>query len=276
MARLRSPRILSAALAGLLALFGAAWATQLFAEGSVPPHIHDLPGDRKPLPCPDNALVIVLFGQSLSANSGTRLFRPASEPTVPPAYNYFAGHCYPLRDPMLGAAGDGGSIGTPMAGYVSAALRRPVVLIAGGIGGTSIVQWTARDSAMRDLLLDRIADARRAGLRPAIHVWVQGEADVAMPAASYANELGRLHARMPAAPWIVTSNSVCPPSARRSASLDQARSAFASRTPGIHLGVDMDALGPAFRQADGCHLNGDGQERVARMIASAVVQALGG
>ncbi|MGH6782515.1 MAG: hypothetical protein ACREB5_10480, partial [Sphingomonadaceae bacterium] len=106
------------------------------------------------------------------------------------------------------------------------------------------------------------------------HIWMQGEADAAMSAEDYAGQLRQLHGLLPPAPWIITSNSVCTGRPERSATLDRARIAFAAATPGVHLGVDMDAIGPAFRQADRCHLNAAGQEAAARMAADAVIRAL--
>ncbi|ARS28676.1 sialate O-acetylesterase [Sphingomonas sp. KC8] len=268
-------------LAGAVLLVAAGWMASGRNEGRVQygaTQSHTPDAGHSALPCPANAAVVVLFGQSLAANSGAFVYPAAGRGGgLTSTYIFHGGHCYPLGDPMPGATGKGGSVGPPLALLASTALDRPVVMIAGAVSGSSILQWTPADSPFARALLDRLAQARRAGLAPSVYIWMQGEADTGsnMTATRYADELRALHSRFPPAPWIVTANSICTYRPVRSPMLDRARASFAAITPDVHLDVDMDSLGMSYRQADRCHLNAAGQQEAARRLATAVVSVLG-
>ena len=268
-------------LAGAALLVAGGWMASGRKDAGVqygPAQFHMPDEGQNPLPCPANAAVVVLFGQSLAANSGAFIHAAADHaPAQTTTYVFHDGHCYPLGDPMPGATGKGGSVGPPLARLASTGLDRPVVVIAGAVSGSSILQWTPADSPFARPLLDRLAQARHAGLAPSVYIWMQGEADTGsnMTATRYAGELRALHSRFPPAPWIVTANSICTFRPVRSPMLDRARASFAAITPDVHLDVDMDSLGPPYRQADRCHLNAAGQQEAARSLAAAVVSVLG-
>jgi lysophospholipase L1-like esterase len=119
---------------------------------------------------------------------------------------YFSGRCFHLADPLMGATGQGGSVWIPAASKLAGLTDGPVVVIAGGVGGTAIEQWTSYASPLVAPLRARVDEAKRAGLPPKVYVWMQGENDAAggTSAASYESNLRRLFALFPDAPWLIS------------------------------------------------------------------------
>ncbi len=227
--------------------------------------------EHQPAPCPANATVIVTFGQSLAANSHEVIYDTSPAQDV---YVYFSGRCFRLADPLMGATGEGGSVWIPAASKLAGLIGRPVVVIAGGVDGTAISQWTARNSPLVEPLRARIEEAKRSSLPLSIYIWMQGENDAAAgtSAASYEAHLQRLYALFNDAPWLITSNSICTDTPARSYALDQARRNFAQANPHVEVSVDLDGLGPEYRMSDRCHFNKRGQELAGTMIADAVAR----
>ena len=184
--------------------------------------------------------------------------------------------CFYLADPLVGATGEDGSIWVPVASRLSALTSEPIVIIAGGVGGSAIAEWTAISSSLAAPLRTRIAEAKRSGLPPNIYVWMQGEADAerGTSAERYEADLRRLHSLFGGAPWLVTANSICTNVSSRSHALDQARRDFALSTPDVEVSVDLDSLGTDYRTSDRCHFNQRGQELASAMIATAVARLL--
>jgi lysophospholipase L1-like esterase len=224
---------------------------------------------HQPATCPANATVIVTFGQSLAANSHEHVY---NKPPNQDIYLYFSGRCFYLADPLMGATGEGGSVWFPAASKLAGLTGRPVVVIAGGVDGTAIQQWTSPDSPLVAPLRARVDEAKRSGLPPNVYVWMQGENDAirGTSAASYQGHLKRLFRLFPDAPWLITSNSICTNTPSRSSGLDEARRNFAQSTPGVEVSVDLDSLGLDYRMNDRCHFNQRGQELAGIMIANAV------
>ena len=126
---------------------------------------------QRPLLCPVKPIVIVAFGQSSAANSGKHVYEQRSKENL---YMYFDGLCFDLADPLLEATNKGGSIWIPVASRVARLTGKPVVIIGGGVDGSTIAQWTAKRFRFATPLRARIREARRSGLSPDIFVWIQG------------------------------------------------------------------------------------------------------
>jgi hypothetical protein len=152
----------------------------------------------------------------------------------------------------MGATGRAGSVWVPAASRLAELTSKPVVIIAGGVDGTAISQWTARSSPLVEPLRARIEEAKRFSLPPSIYIWMQGENDAAggTSAASYEAHLRRLYALFHDAPWLITSDSICTDTPARSYVLDQARRNFAQTNPHVEVAVDLDGLGPEYRMSD--------------------------
>lgn len=235
-------------------------------------------GTETELPCSEVAamrpLVILALGQSNAANHGSPGQRPWEPVTL-----VAEGKCISAVDPLPGGTGTGGSIWQRL----PAALRElqtttPVVVSVLAVEASSIDEWTRRDSALRQRLMEHVASLRRVELMPAFVLWQQGEADArnGIKAAEYAQQLEALTAIIEAAgahaPIILARSTIC-----RSAPNDEIRNAIESKTVSDHrfrLGPDTDLLsGERFRY-DGCHLTTDGLRSAARMWAASITGEL--
>lgn len=269
--RLRIAAVTTIGILGALGLVALATFGQNESPSSIP--FYTDTRRHQPVTCPAKATVIVAFGQSLSANSAEHVYLGAPNEGL---YLYFAGRCYTLTDPLLGATGTAGSVWIPAASRLAALTSIPVVVIAGGVNGSAIARWTVPGSRLASPLRARIDEAKRSGLLPGIFAWIQGEADAEGRTSSdaYRADLGRLHALFNDAPWLITSNSICTNTPTRSSVLDQARRDFARVTPGITVAVDLDSLGTEYRSLDRCHFNQRGQNQAGAMIAEATASII--
>src|SRR5690606_30898496 len=102
------------------------------------------------------------FGQSNAANSLERRY------SAPKAVNFHDGKCYPAQDPLLGTTNQYGSVWTLLASKLDV----PVVIIAAGVGGSSVKRW-----ASGDLHDDMQRTLRGTKYRVTHFLWHQGETD---------------------------------------------------------------------------------------------------
>lgn len=231
-------------------------------------------------PCPRDPIVILTGGQSNAANA---VSDPVdADPTVP-AFMHFAGRCYRLADPLLGASGGGGSLWAALGQDVARAGGRPVVLINTALTATSYAAWLDGGSGYFAGLEARLAEAAEAGMKPHLILWHQGESDahLLLDEAAFAAPLGALAERLlglalaPGAKLVLYQVSVC--SGARSAGnapLLAAQRRVAAGDPRILAGPNTDRLGPRARY-DGCHFNGRGRDLAVAWSRPIVLTALG-
>ncbi len=217
------------------------------------------------LPCPANAIVLVTGGQS---NAGNALADPLVPPAGSGAYMALAGRCYALRDPVLGATGDRGSLWSGLGPALAQASGRPVIFINGAVGGSQLGDWADKRSGYVRHLAGEVAAARQAGVVADAVIWIQGETDAAvqLEPALYVAQMQAVMADFDAAgvlppqtPWIVFRSTRCMERANNGPAIDAAVTAWAAREPRVLLGPNASALGNAARW-DGCHFNGVGRE----------------
>lgn len=229
-----------------------------------------------PIPCSDVAatrpLVLLALGQSNAGNHGAPSARAA-----PPVTLIAEGQCLTATDPLPGGTGTGGSIWQRLPALLSAPQgARPVVLSVLSVlavDATSIADWTAAQSPLRERLAAHVAAMRRLDLAPALVLWQHGEADArgGTSAADYAAGLGRLAAALSEAganaPIVLARSTIC-----QSAPNGAIRSAIAASVANdrrFRLGPDTDTLSSdAFRT--GCHLTADGLDSAAKMWAATI------
>jgi hypothetical protein len=89
------------------------------------------------VPCPKDAVVIFIAGQSNAANSVGH--RSVARHGV---FTLYAGKCYRAAGPIAGAEGRFGSV-WPLVGdlLIEAGFARSVILVSAAMGGTSITKW---------------------------------------------------------------------------------------------------------------------------------------
>ncbi len=237
-------------------------------------------GDYERLACPGaDAIVIVTGGQSNAANAFSE---PLPADPAAQAFMMYGGHCYRLRDPVLGATDRGGSLWTGLGSALWRASGRPVVFINGAVGGSQLGDWLDDRSRYRQRLIAEVAMARAAGLVPDHVIWIQGETDAAvlLDPARYVDEMRQLVDRFDASgvfakdvPWIVFRSTHCMHRRGNGPAIDAAVTAWALHYPRIVLGPLASALGDDMRR-DGCHFNGAGRDALVRATLPIFVPAV--
>lgn len=203
-----------------------------------------------------NPLVILALGQSNAANHGERTKTPQTPVTL-----IADGKCVMATDPLPGSTGRGGSIWSRLKG--------PLLISVMGIDATSISEWTAEQSPLRQRLATHIATMKTLGLTPKVILWQQGEADAQLgtTAAAYAAELQKLADTLAQAgtdaPIIMALSTVCRSNANhaiRTAIITQA-----THNKRFKVGPDTDTLNKDLLRADGCHFSASGLDQAAQL-----------
>jgi len=215
-------------------------------------------------------MVALIFGQSNSANFGE-----SPRQAGPNVYNLAHRVLYVAQDPLLGAAGDGGSVWTRLGDeIIGAKLYDAVVFIPIGVDNTHLARWTPGGD-LHPRILDAIDDAQAAGLRITHLLWHQGESDNALRTtrmqyrAMLLDMITSIRAHGVTAPMYVSIASRCGDAAPN-ADIQAAQRDVISLTDGIYPGPDTDSLGPAFRQPDRCHFSDQGLEQFAALWLEAL------
>jgi hypothetical protein len=215
---------------------------------------YDISFDRSVVSCRDvgrGAVVLMIFGQSNSANSSAERFD-----AVPGVYNFnmLDGRCYEARDPLLGAGGDGGSAWMPLARlFIERGLASRVVIAPIGLGGSRVIDWTpggGADGRIRRALM-KLVDAE---LRVDALLWQQGESDHKTSAGEYEQSFLRVVNSIRQlgvdAPIYIARSTYC--DGVESSAIRDAQTKLATGHPGLRPGPDTDVLvGAELR--NGCH-----------------------
>lgn len=209
-------------------------------------------------------MVLFVLGQSNASNYGELKHTSF----LGKAYQYFDGLFYVAKDPLLGAAGDGGSIWTLLSNkLVDSGVTDQVVVIASGAAGSPISAWTA-DQPLGIQLQKQLNQLHNSGLTVTHFLWQQGEADYDTDANSYLASLTGIIDQtkyfFPSSNFVVAQSVKCgykpyesevPSAQRKAATLE-----------GVFLGPNSDDIGSDGRNTvDECHFNGEGQERLASL-----------
>jgi hypothetical protein len=218
------------------------------------------------LACPGpEAIVIITGGQSNAANAFSD---PVGPDPASRAYMMLDGQCYRLRDPVLGATGQDGSLWTGLGLAIHAQTGRPVVFINGAVGGAQLGDWLDDRSHYRQRLADQSKMARRIGLTPDYVMWIQGETDAAVLLAPslYVAQMRDVIARFdasgavpPGTPWVIYRSTRCKDRRGNGPDIDRAIAVWATGSNRIILGPLASALDDDYRR-DGCHFNGRGRQ----------------
>ena len=215
--------------------------------------------DRTRVPCDTisrNSLVLITFGQSNAANSGTGRFD-----AIPGVYNFnfLDGQCYAARDPLLGAGGSGGSAWMPLAKLlIEHGLVTRVIIAPIAMGQTRVADWAPGGSMSGRI--DRVAKGLAdAGLRAHALLWHQGESDRVTRPEVYSATFLRMAAAVRnlglTAPIYVARATYCDD--RTSGAINAAQAELGAKQPGLRPGPDTDTLlAPALR--NGCHFTRQG------------------
>ncbi len=226
----------------------------------------------------DETAVILTFGQSNAANSGTQ--RYAARRGVY-AFNIFDMNYYRAIDPLPGATNDGGSVWGRLGDkLIEAGLFRSVLFVPIAVGGSFIKDWTPRDGYCYRRLQLALTRLKRAGIRPDMLCWHHGEADAnhaLTSAEDYQARFRRLLAKIRRAsveaPVYVAVASHCADDLHPYQNHEQIRRAQRQLVspPDVLPGPDTDRFTGDFRH-DGCHFSEKGLDAVAQAWLECIMQ----
>lgn len=208
----------------------------------------------------DKTIVAFVFGQSNSANySGERHYALTEN-----VLNYFDGRYYVAADPLLGASGLGGTMWTITANkLIQHQIADKVVLIAAGVGGTSVKQWRSGTDLYK-MIEERLKDTKRNNIPVTHFLWHQGESDNDTNEFEYRTGLEELinltAIYYPNSKFFVSQASACYP--KLSSEIILKAQGDATRLKNVYLGPNTDLISITDRY-DGCHLSGRGIEKAA-------------
>lgn len=233
-------------------------------------------------PCPADAITILALGQSNAANS---LGAPEAARPELAAFSFFRGRCYPIGDPLPGSSGSGGSLWTRLAHRLAERTTRPILVVDGAHGGTTVADWLARHPGHTVRAAEAVRQLRRRVSGPVLAFWLQGEADAlaATGQEAYAIALkqviatitkaadeGGSHAQPEARlQWRIAIQSRCGSMTAANDAVRAAQLATIDPLRGILAGPDLDRLDEVYR-SDGCHFNAAGRERVIELLLQAL------
>ena len=204
----------------------------------------------------EKSIVAFAFGQSNSANSLGERYAAKTDKVV----SYFDGRYYLGSDPLLGATGSAGSMWIITANkLIEENIADKVVLLAAGVGGSSIKLW--RDGGSLNKMFEgRLRNAIQNQIQITHFLFHQGEADHRMSGSEYASGLLEVidltRQYYPNSKFFVSQASVC----RNASSVEILKSQRdATKIHNVYLGPNTDLISMNDRY-DGCHLSGRGAE----------------
>ena len=227
-----------------------------------PPKSRHFDRSRQAVPCPKSAKVILIAGQSNSANH-VRSTEYQSKPHV----NYFNGSCYELENPVFGATGAGESVVPGIASKLTS--KSPYIFLTMGWTATSIIHWTADNNGLSDYINKNLADLQRQGHNLDAVVWIQGERDARLNIdyVSHFNEMRLIMLRGLSSnhkvKFVVTQTSIC--GGLNDEYLNEQQLQLGNDENTYVLEV-TDNLGMEYRY-DSCHFNELGTEAIAKAIS---------
>ena len=208
----------------------------------------------------DKTIIAFVFGQSNSANSEGERYKADTKNV----YNYFDNHYYIASDPLLGATGNAGSVWTITANkLIKKNIADKVILIAAGVGGTSVKSWR-EGGELNNMLESRLKNAQKNNISITHFLWHQGESDNGVYESEYENGLTEvIHLTQlyyPNAKFFVSQASAfCN---RTSSNLILKSQRNVTQLKNVYRGPNTDLIGADDRW-DGCHLSGRGIEKAS-------------
>lgn len=227
------------------------------------PYVFDKISTKVEVACPnpEDAYVIVGFGQSNSANSAGHRFQ-----TKKNIINYFNGKCYLTNDPVLGASGDRGSLWIPLIEKLDLG-DKIVVLKTFGVGGSKISDWLNRDY-LRTFYEANVRSLKKIYENPNAVVWIQGESDVSTPKKELNKKLKKwftiLRKDFNNSNIYITGTSYC--NGKENANVLKAQQKYADKINAIYLG-STDAFKEQSLRYDDCHFSKKGIIKLSSFIA---------
>jgi hypothetical protein len=242
-----------------------------------------------------NEIVLLTFGQSISANHGEAGNTPRGDVVN---FNPNDGHCYAATDPLLGASANFDSHVGSIWGYLCddlLATRHWNRCIIASIAqdSTKMHDWSP-DGAMNHLLRETVEGLRINGLVPSAILYGQGEEDASVRAdpVAYQENFNRMTDQLRSyskAPILVAVETICylqnfdlidtEDSTRVAKWIGQEKIAQAQRSVvdplrGVFAGPYLDFINGREGRWDGCHLSTYGLKAAAAQWKHYILKAV--
>jgi hypothetical protein len=219
-----------------------------------------------PCPNPNNAFVVIGFGQSNSANhAGHRFYSKAN------IFNFFKGKCYVAVDPMLGATGKQGSVWIPLSEKLNVS-GKTIVLATFGVGGTRVDQWLDSNYLL-PFYKENLANLKQVYPKPNAAVWIQGESDKSTPQEKFTSNLiawlDIVSADLSTTDIYLTGTSYCDGSENQQ--VVEAQKRLINKYNGIFVG-STDVLKDVKYRYDDCHFSEQGIKKLAELISDSWIK----
>lgn len=228
------------------------------------------------IPCPiqdHTTAVLLVFGQSLSANSGAEKISSLYPHAV---VNYFDGTCYTAGSPLLGASNEFGEYGTAIGdALIKSKKYAQVILVASGISGSGIYLWQ-KGGELNSMLINTLKTTVEK--YKITHVlWQQGESDYLGGTSTLAYKdafyslVNTLIESGVSAPIYLAISTKCGPNFLENNPVSTSQKQLIDNKH-IFLGVNSDLiLETSDRVSDECHLTGSGERKIADSFARAIL-----
>ena len=216
------------------------------------------------LECPSNSPVIILSGQSNSANflKSNKKFRNSH-------FNFFDGKCYNLSSPSLGAEGEMSSLAPSIANKIIS--NKKFIFVTSGRGGISIEDASILNSEFINYNLEALRSLSQKNNYLKYFIWIHGEANNDN-SLNYFDKFEILYEEIiknqkNQPKLIITKTSIC--KNKRDDVLNEIQKEISIKYSGISDLIDTDALSNNYRY-DQCHFNQNGLEKISDNISNLI------
>ena len=244
--------------------------------GIVYPWIINLEGsyaytdNKKTFKCPKNAFVIMVSGQSNSAN-----FLKSYKKYKNKHYNYYDGKCYELSNPVLGAEGEMSSLIPAIASKLDK--YEDIIFFTSGIGGLSIKEANDKNQVFINYNKTSLEELDKKGNYLKVFIWIQGESD-AGNSLDYINNFNSMYNKITRnltsrnnIKLIITQTTKC--KNKEDEILRKKQKIISYSRDALLKTINTDKLGNKFRY-DECHFNDLGIEKIAYEISNIIKETI--
>ena len=241
-------------------------------QGVVNPHIINSSGrysytdNKKVLKCPKNAIVVLVSGQSNSAN-----FLRSKKRYKNKHYNYFDGKCYELSNPVLGAEGEMSSIIPAIANKLNN--FEDIIFVTSGWGGLSIKDANDKSKIFINYNKNILEKLEKNNNYLKFFVWIQGESD-ADNSLDYIKNFNSMFANITKnlkykknIELIITQTTKC--YNKEDENLRKKQKLISNSHNKLLIPINTDNFGDKFRY-DQCHFNEFGIDKISFEISKII------
>lgn len=221
--------------------------------------------NKKKINCPSNSPIIIISGQSNSAN-----FIKSFKKYDNSHFNYFNGNCYELSSPTLGAEGEMSSLAPAIAKKIIS--KKKFIFITSGIGGISIEGAAKVNGDFINYNKHALKNLKIKNNYLKYFIWIHGEANN-KKTDNYQNKFRYIfdtivRERKSKVKLIITQTSIC--NNQRDIQLNEIQKKISQVYNSKNI-IDTDELKNNYRY-DGCHFNQFGLSKISTNISNLINQ----